>query len=212
MSTPSSDVAFSPAVKAVQQAKGSRAQYAKVEARGGWRTEINADLAGFITERTSFYLASASADGQPYMQHRGGPAGFLRVLDSRTLAFADYKGNRQYISTGNLTENPRVMLFLMDYENRRRVKVWGRAHVSEDATLIAQLMPGDYDARAEQAIVIEVAAWDINCNQHIPQLFQAANVAGTLSQFQARLREMDAENARLKARIADLERAAAERS
>ena len=208
----SSDVAFSPAVKAVQDARGSRRSYAKMEAGGGWSTAISSDLAIFIAERTSFYLASASAEGQPYIQHRGGPPGFLKVVDLSTLAFADFRGNRQYITTGNLSENTRVMLFLMDYENRRRVKIWGRARVVEgDVALIARLMPEGYAARPEQAIVIDVTAWDTNCNQHIPQLFSADDVGVTLSQFQARFREMGTENAALKARIADLELGAASR-
>lgn len=207
---PSSDVAFSPAVKAIQKARGSRAAYAKVEARGGWSTAITPDLAGYIAECRSFYLASASADGQPYIQHRGGPPGFLVVVDERTLAFADYRGNRQYITTGNLSENPKVMLFLMDYASKRRVKIWGTARVVEgDEALTARLMPKDYAARPEQAIVIDVVAWDTNCNQHIPQLFAADDVGHTLSQFQARFRELDAENAALKARVAELERQAA---
>ncbi len=205
MPASSSDVAFSPAVKAVQAARGSRQQYARLEARGGWKNEIDADLAGFIAERTSFYMATASADGQPYVQHRGGPAGFLRVLDARTLAFADFKGNRQYISTGNLTENSRVMLFLMDYQNRRRVKLWGSARVSDDTALMAQLQPEGYGGKPEQAIVIMVNAWDVNCNQHIPQMFAAEDVAAALGHVQARLRDLDAEATTLKARIAELE-------
>lgn len=212
MTAPSSDVAFSPAVKAIQQARGSRAGYARMEGKGGWRTEISQDLAVFLVQRTSFYLATASADGQPYMQHRGGPPGFLHVLDARTLAFADFKGNRQYISTGNLSENPRVMLFLMDYENRRRVKMWGRARVvTDDPDLLSRLRPAGYEATPEQAIVIDVTAWDTNCPQHIPLLFAAGDVAQTLSQFQARLAELEAENVALKARIAELEQRPAER-
>ena len=128
----SSDVAFTPAVKAIQEAKGSRAAYAHVEARGGWRTEIDEHLAAFVAEANSMYLATASADGQPYIQHRGGPKGFVRVLDKNTLAFADYSGNRQYITQGNLSENPKAHLFLMDYAHRRRVKIWGEARVVDD--------------------------------------------------------------------------------
>lgn len=129
MSDRASDVAFTPTVKAIQAKRGSREQYAKAEERGGWRTTITADLASFLAEARSFYLATASADGQPYVQHRGGPPGFLRVVDERTLGFADFKGNRQYITTGNLADNPKAYIFVMDYAHRRRVKLWGRARV-----------------------------------------------------------------------------------
>lgn len=203
---PSSDVAFTPAVKSVQARRGSRQAYAKKEEKGGFRTVVTPDLAEFLAQATSFYLATASAAGQPYVQHRGGPAGFLVVVDERTLAFADFKGNRQYITTGNLSENPRAQIFVMDYASRHRVKIWGRARVVEnDAQLIARLFPAGYDARAEQAIVFDIDAWDSNCQQHIPQMFRAEDVAGTIQQFQARMRELDAENAALKARIKALE-------
>jgi uncharacterized protein len=196
-----SDVAFSPAVKAIQAKRGSREHFAKAEERGGWRTAITPDLAGFLAEARSFYLATASADGQPYVQHRGGPPGFLRVLDERTLGFADFKGNRQYITTGNLAENPRAYIFIMDYAQRRRVKLWGRARVVEDdPALLARLWTEGYRAREEQAIVFELEAWDTNCPQHIPQMFHAEDVAHTITQFQARIRELEAEVAALKGR------------
>lgn len=196
---PSSDVAFSPSVKAVQARRGSREAFAKAEERGGWRTEIGADMAAFLGEVRSFYLSTASAGGQPYVQHRGGPPGFLRVLDAHTLAFADFKGNRQYITTGNLAENPRAFLFIMDYAQRRRLKIWGRARIVEgDDALLARLWPEGYKARPEQAIVFEVDAWDTNCPQHIPQLFAAEDVANTILQFQARIRELEEEVAALK--------------
>jgi predicted pyridoxine 5'-phosphate oxidase superfamily flavin-nucleotide-binding protein len=191
---PSSDVAFSPAVKRVQQQRGSRDAYARREEKGGFRTEITPDLAEFLGQATSFYLASASAEGQPYVQHRGGPPGFLVVANERTLAFADFKGNRQYITTGNLSENPRAQIFVMDYASRQRVK-------------IAKLFPAGYNARPEQAIIFEIDAWDSNCNQHIPQMFKAEDVAGTIRQFQERMRELEVDNAALKARIAELEKA-----
>jgi uncharacterized protein len=196
---PSSDVAFSAAVKAVQARRGSREHFARMEAKGGWRTAITPDLAAFLAEARSFYLATASADGQPYVQHRGGPTGFLRVVDEHTLGFADYKGNRQYITTGNLAENGKAFIFVMDYAQRRRVKLWGRARVVEgDAALLARLWPEGYQARPEQAILFEVAAWDTNCPQHIPQMFQAEDVGATIAQFQARIRELEAEVAALK--------------
>src|ERR1700709_2231702 len=125
----SSDVAFTPAVKAIQARKGSRDAYAHVEQKGGWRTEIDENLAAFLGDTNSVYFATASADGQPYIQHRGGPKGFIRAIDDHTLGFVDFAGNRQYVTTGNLGENDRVCLFLMDYAHRRRVKVWGSARV-----------------------------------------------------------------------------------
>jgi predicted pyridoxine 5'-phosphate oxidase superfamily flavin-nucleotide-binding protein len=200
MSRPSSDVAFTPAVKAVQTRRGSRAAYAKAEARGGFRTTVTPDLAQFLTAARSFYLATASAEGQPYVQHRGGPPGFLRVLDERTLAFADFKGNRQYITTGNLAENERAYIFVMDYAQRRRVKLWGKARVVEDdAALLERLWPAGYQARPEQVIVFQIEAWDTNCNQHIPQLFHADDVGPIIVGLQTRIEALEAELAALKA-------------
>ena len=197
---PSSDIAFSPSVKAVQERRGSRAGYAKMETKGGFAVEIDDALAAFIAEQRSFYLATANADGQPYIQHRGGPKGVLRVLDDRTLAFADFAGNRQYISTGNLAENPKAMIFLMDYANRRRVKIWGTARVVEnDPELVAKLFPGAYRARGEAAIIFTVEAWDVNCPQHIPQMFFAEDVAEAIAERDQRISALEAENARLKA-------------
>ena len=152
--TYSSDVAFTPAVKAIQTRKGSREAYAHVEERGGWRTEIDENLAGFLAETNSFYLATAAADGQPYIQHRGGPKGFVKIIDKNTIAFADYSGNRQYITQGNLSENPKAHIFVMDYAHRRRVKIWGEARVVEDdPALTKSLMPKGYKARPEQVIL-----------------------------------------------------------
>jgi uncharacterized protein len=200
---PSGDVAFSDSVKAVQAQRGSRAAYAKVEARGGFRTAVTADLAGFLAEVDTAYLATASAAGQPYAQHRGGPKGFIRVLDEKTLGFADYAGNRQYITVGNLAENDRAFLFLMDYAHRRRVKIWGRARVVEaDAELIERLMPQGYKARPEQAILFTVDAWDTNCPQHIPQKLDIADVVTVVTGLEARIAELEAENARLKKAMA----------
>jgi len=199
MFRPSSDVAFSPAIKAVQAKRGSREHFARAEARGGWSTTITPDLAGLLAEVRSFYLATAGAGGQPYVQHRGGPPGFLRVIDERTLGFADFKGNRQYITTGNLAENGKAFIFIMDYAQRRRVKLWGRARVVEDdPALLARLWPEGYEARDEQVILFEVEAWDTNCAQHIPQMFHAEDVARTVVQLQARIRELEAEVAALK--------------
>ncbi len=198
-----SDVAFTPAVKAIQERKGSRRAYAHVEQEVGWQTAIGDDLKGFIEEQVSVYLATANAAGQPYIQHRGGPAGFLRVLDEHTIAFADFAGNRQYITSGNLQENPKAHLFLMDYATRRRVKIWGEARVVEgDAALVASLMPPGYKARGEQAIVFTVAAWDANCPKHIPQLVSADEVIAVVGEKNRRIEELEDEVARLKARLA----------
>src|SRR6267154_541379 len=201
--TYSSDVAFTPAVKAVQTRKGSRDGYAQVEQSGGWRTEIDEKLAGFLGETNSFYFATASVDGQPYMQHRGGPEGFIRILDKNTIAFADYSGNRQYITQGNLSENPKAHIFVMDYGHRRRVKIWGEARVVDDDLALTQsLMPKGYKARPEQVILFKIAAWDTNCPQHIPQKFDAADVAAALASRDARIAELEAELATLKSEAA----------
>jgi len=195
----SSDIAFTPAVKAIQLRKGSRRGYERMEERGGFRTAIDDDLAAFIAAQRSFFLATASAEGQPYIQHRGGPPGFLRVLDPETLAFADFRGNRQYISTGNLSENPRVHLFLIDYAEQARVKIWGEARVIEDEALLASLTPAGYDARPEQVIVIDVHAWDANCSQHLPQRFEAEDVAHALAARDARIATLEEELRTLRA-------------
>jgi len=197
--TYSSDVAFTPAVKAIQTRKGSREAYAHVEQRGGWRTEIDDKLAGFLAEANSFYFATATADGQPYIQHRGGPKGFIKILDKSTIAFADYAGNQQYLTQGNLSENPKAYIFIMDYAHRRRVKLWGEAKViDDDPALTDALMPKGYRARPEQVIVFKIAAWDTNCPQHIPQKFDAADVAQALAVRDARIAELEAELARVK--------------
>jgi predicted pyridoxine 5'-phosphate oxidase superfamily flavin-nucleotide-binding protein len=197
--TSSSDVAFTPAVKEIQTRKGSREAYADVEQRGGWRTEIDENLAAFLGETNSLYFSTASADGQPYIQHRGGPKGFVKILDKTALAFADYRGNRQYITQGNLSENPKAHIFIMDYAHRRRVKIWGEARVvDDDPALLASLMPKGYRARPEQVIVFRIAAWDTNCPQHIPQKFDAADVAAALAARDARIAELETELAALK--------------
>jgi len=194
----SSDVGFTPSVKAVQARKGLRPVHRHIEEGGGWRTDITPDLAAFIAAQTSVFLATASRDGQPYIQHRGGPPGFLRVLDPRTIAFADYAGNRQYITLGNLADNAKAHLFLIDYARRRRIKIWGEARVVEDDdALIARLMPEGYTARPEQAILFTVVAWDTNCSQHIPQRIDAADVAAALAARDERIAELEAEVARL---------------
>lgn len=194
-----SDVAFTPAVKAIQARKGSRSAYARMEDGEGWETTITPDLAAFVAAQTSVFLATANAAGQPYIQHRGGPPGFLRVLDECTIAFADFRGNRQFITQGNLAENPKVHLFLIDYAHRRRIKIWGEARVVEDdSSLLADLMPKDYKSRGEQVILLKVEAWDANCPQHIPQRFEAADVARQLEARDRRITELEEDIARLK--------------
>lgn len=196
----SSDVAFTSTVKAIQTRKGSRRAYANQEQSGGWRTEITPDLKAFIEAQTSVFLATANAAGQPYIQHRGGPAGFLKAIDAQTIGFVDYAGNRQYITLGNLADNPKAYLFLIDYAERRRIKIWGTARVVEgDDVLVADLMPPDYKARAEQVILFTVSAWDSNCPQHIPQRFEAADVATALAVRDARIASLEVEVFRLKA-------------
>jgi len=194
----SSDVAFTPSVKAIQTRKGSRRGYANVEQRGSWETRITPELAQFIESQMSVFFGTASTDGQPYIQHRGGPPGFLKVLDESTIGFADFTGNRQYISQGNLVDNPKAILFLIDYGARQRVKIWGTARIVEgDRELIARLMPEGYQARPEQAILFTVTAWDANCPQHIPLRFEAAQVAAMLAERDERIKALEAELARL---------------
>ena len=189
-----SDVAFTPAVKAEQEKRGSRAGYAKMEQKGGWNDRVTPDLAAFIAERDSFYLATASADGQPYAQHRGGTPGFLKVVDERTLAFADFRGNRQYISAGNLSENPRAFIFLMDYPNRRRIKVWGRARiVGDDANLLNSLVEPDGAGKPDHAVVFDVEAWDVNCPQHITPRYSDAERGAEMAHLRERIAELEAQ-------------------
>lgn len=200
MTPPSSDVAFSPAVKQVQRERGSRAAYSRMERDGGFETEVTDSLRAFLAQVDTGFLATASADGQPYIQHRGGPRGFIRALDSHTLGFVDFVGNRQYISTGNLSENDRVCLFLIDYARQRRIKVWGTARtVPATDELLAQLAPAEYRARPEQVVLITVSAWDVNCPKHLPQKLDAAEVAQALQKLENRIAELEAENRRLRA-------------
>src|SRR5262245_33835934 len=198
----SSDVAFTSTVKALQTRKGSRTAYERMEEKGGWRTQITPDLKTFIEEQVSVFLATVNAEGQPYIQHRGGPAGFLRVLDDCTIAFVDFAGNRQYITQGNLSDNAKAHLFLIDSAHRKRVKIWGggEARVVEgDDKLVEALMTEGYRARPEQVILFRVLAWDANCPQHIPQRFEAADVEAALTQRDKRIAELETEVARLRA-------------
>ncbi len=195
MKPPISDIAFTDSVKTIQARMGSRKQYERMETTGGWESAISQDLADFIGERDSFYLATANANGQPYIQHRGGPKGFLKVLDERTLAFADFVGNRQYISVGNLAENKQAFLFLMDYPRKTRVKIWGTAEVVEnDLHLVKQLSDPSYKGKPERAIRFHVDAFDINCRQHIQSRFTQAEIDVLMQPLRDRLVELEAEN------------------
>ena len=170
----SSDIAFTPTVKAIQDRKGSRNSYANMEKNGSWNTEITGELKAFIENQDSIFIATVNSEGQPYIQHRGGPKGFLKVIDQKTIVFVDYAGNRQYITQGNLIENDKAHLFLIDYENQRRVKIWGTARVEEaNQAEIEKYMPKNYKAKPEQVIYFTVAAWDPNCPQHIPARVEA---------------------------------------
>jgi len=195
-----SDMAFTASVKAIQARKGSRRAYARMEQGDGWKRTIDDELKVVIEAQSSVFLATASADGQPYMQHRGGPAGFLHVLDEHTIAFVDFTGNRQYITQGNLAQNPKAQLFLIDYARRRRIKIWGTARVVEgDEAAVNRLMPEGYKARPEQVLLFSVRAWDVNCPQHIPQRFEAADVRAAIESRDRRIAELESEIARLRA-------------
>jgi predicted pyridoxine 5'-phosphate oxidase superfamily flavin-nucleotide-binding protein len=200
MSRPTSDVAFTPAVKAAQERLGSRAQYEAMERGRGWQSTITPELAEVLAMARSFYLGTASAAGQPYIQHRGGPPGFLRALGAQTIGFADFLGNRQYITAGNLSENPRAFILLMDYARRRRVKLWGTARIVEDDDdLLASLRPAQGHIKVERSIVFTIEAWDKNCPQHIPQLVAVEDVEEAVLALQKRIAELEGELRSLKA-------------
>jgi len=197
-----SDIAFTDSVKRIQSRKGSRDSYARMEKNFSWRTEITSELAGFVAAQRSFFLATANTDGQPYIQHRGGPPGFLQVIDEKTLAFADFKGNRQFISQGNLSENPKAFIFLIDYYSSIRVKIWGVAEVVEDQPeLLASLMPNreEYRASPEQVVMFTIEAWDRNCPQHIPKRIEQAEMTEMIIARDQRIEELEQQINRLKA-------------
>ena len=199
MKPPISDIAFTPSVKAIQERKGSRKQYARMEAGEGWSDTITQEFADFLSEVDSIYLATANVSGRPYIQHRGGPKGFLKVLDDRTLAFADFVGNRQYISLGNLAENNQAFLFLMDYATQTRIKVWGTAEVIEDdPDLLKQLTDSQYKGKPERVIRFHVEAWDTNCRQHIPLKYSQEDVERIVQPLRDRLAALEDENELLK--------------
>ncbi len=190
----SSDIAFTPAVKAIQSAKGSRAHYERMELGGSWETSMSPQLEGFLTELDMFYLGTANAAGQPYIQYRGGPPGFLRVIDDRTLGFADFGGNRQYITLGNLSENPKAFIFLMDYAHSRRIKLWGNAQVVEDdPVLMDRLVDPGYSSKPERVILFELEAWDVNCPKHIHKRFSQRQLTPILEKLQTRIDQLEKE-------------------
>ena len=186
-----SDIAFTPAVKGIQTAKGSRAGYAKVERRG-WQTHVTPELTEFLAGMDMFYLGTANAEGQPYIQYRGGSPGFLKAVDEKTLAFADFGGNRQFITLGNLSENPKAFIFLMDYANSQRIKLWGEARVVEDDPgLLDQLRDPVYPGKVERAIVFTIEAWDINCPQHIHKRYAQRQIEPVIEKLQSRIADLE---------------------
>jgi predicted pyridoxine 5'-phosphate oxidase superfamily flavin-nucleotide-binding protein len=193
-------IVFPPAVRKAQERLGSRRKGETLEGRGRFVRPITEDVAQFVALRDSVFLATAGPGGRPYIQHRGGPPGFLKLLDDHTIGFADFRGNRHYITVGNLAENDQAFLFLPDYGAQARVKLWGRARVVEDdPALLARLTVPGYDAVVERAILFTIEAWDTNCDQHIPQLVHVDEVVQHLITAKARIAELEAEVARLTA-------------
>ncbi len=189
-----SDIAFSPTIKKVQEENGSRNSYAKMEQGIGWQNSVDQRLSEFIEQRDSLYFGTANAEGQPYIQHRGGPKGLLKVLDDKTLAFADYSGNMQYITVGTLRENNKAFIFLIDYPNRTRIKIWGTAKVVDnDPELLERLHSSDYKAKPERAIVFNIEAWDINCPQHIRQRFTTDELKPEFDKLKNRIAELESQ-------------------
>lgn len=194
-----SDVAFTPSVKTIQQQKGSRPSYARMERSGGWQTQVTDELTDFLATLDMFYLGTANAAGQPYIQYRGGSPGFLKVIDQHTLGFADFGGNRQYITLGNLSENNQAFIFLMDYPNRQRVKLWGTARVVEgDAALEERLRDPQYPGKVERVILFTLDAWDANCQQHIHERYSRRQIAPAIEKLQQRIADLESEVAALK--------------
>ena len=196
-----SELVFPPAVRRAQAERGTAQVYDR-KAAAGFPDTVTPELAAFIAEQDTAFLATTSADGAPYIQHRGGPKGFIKVVDERTLGFADYRGNRQYITLGNLSENDRAYLFLIDFSRRQRIKLWGRARVIEnDDALIEKLFDHGYKARPERVILFTIEAWDVNCSQHITARLPEAEVEAMASSIQQRFAALQAENAQLRAAL-----------
>lgn len=203
-----SDIVFTPATRRAQAERGSAGAYEK-KTESGFPDRVTLELAAFLAEQDTAFFGTASADGAPYIQHRGGPKGFIKVVDERTLGFADYRGNRQYITLGNLSENDRAYLFLIDFSRRQRIKLWGRAHVVEnDDALIARLFDDGYKARPERVILFTIEAWDVNCSQHITGRLSEAEIEQMMGVVQERVAALQAENVRLRAALAACQQAA----
>ena len=194
------EIAFTDTVKSIQSDMGSRKMYTRMEeGPEDYNNLLGPNEAAFISARDSLYMATVSETGWPYVQHRGGPQGLLKVIDESTLAFADFSGNRQYISLGNLSENNKAFIFLMDYANQRRIKIWGTGEVIEDdPALLERLADPEYAGSPERAIVFHLRAWDVNCPQHIPHLYTKAQIAAKLAELQNQVAALEAENQRLR--------------
>jgi predicted pyridoxine 5'-phosphate oxidase superfamily flavin-nucleotide-binding protein len=194
---------FTPAAQHAQAERGSAKAYEHRMAEG-FPDRVTPELAKFIAEQDTAFLATATADGAPYLQHRGGPKGFIKVIDEKTLGFADYRGNRQYITLANLSENDRAFLFLLDPARRQRIKLWGRARVVEDdPALTERLFDDGYKARPERVILFTIEAWDANCSSHIVTRFTEAEIEGAFAAVKTKIAELEAENARLRAALAN---------
>lgn len=187
-----SDIVFTPSVKKLQEQYKSRRGYARMEQNGGWNTKATEDLAQFLAQIDSFYFGTANSEGQPYIQHRGGQNGFLKVIDEEHLGFVDFSGNKQYITLGNLNENNKSTIFLMHYPSQTRIKIWGTASISSDEFLIEQLKDEDYHAKIERAIVFKITAWDVNCRQHIKQRFTAEDIEKITQPLRDKIKVLEA--------------------
>jgi predicted pyridoxine 5'-phosphate oxidase superfamily flavin-nucleotide-binding protein len=197
---------FPPAAQQAQAERGSAKAYAARIAEG-FPDKVTPELAAFIAEQDTAFLATATADGAPYLQHRGGPKGFIKIIDEQTLGFADYRGNRQYITLANLSENDRAFLFLFDPGRKQRIKLWGRARVIEnDAALVEQLFDKGYKARPERVILFTIEAWDVNCSSHIVTRFTESEIDHAFESVKAKIAELQDENARLRAALAQKEK------
>jgi len=195
-------IVFTPAVQKAQAERGAAASYAR-RIEEGFPDTVTPALAKFIAEQDMAFLGTSSGDGAPYIQHRGGPKGFIKIVDEKTLGFADYRGNRQYITLANLSENDRAYLFLLDPARRQRIKIWGRARVVEDdAALVAKLFDDGYKARPERAILFTIEAWDVNCSQHIVTRYSEAQLEEAFADVRRHVATLEAENARLRAQLA----------
>jgi predicted pyridoxine 5'-phosphate oxidase superfamily flavin-nucleotide-binding protein len=198
-------IVFTPAAQKAQAERGSARAYAARVAEG-FPDTVTPELAKFIAEQDTVFLGTASADGAPYIQHRGGPPGFIKVIDEKTLGFADYRGNRQYITLANLSENDRAYLFLLDPARKQRIKIWGRARVIEnDVALVEKLFDAGYKAKPERAILFTIEAWDVNCSQHIVTRYSEAQLEAGFADVRRHIAALEAENATLRAQLAQVQ-------